>query len=114
MAKRRKEPNVKAIKEVAEKIADTYEDIIEEKKKRPTKVTPRELVTRIVKSLENKNKIDIIAYDSLTKYYPQTKNSINNLISELRVFSIYDSEPHTVNFDYSAYLKEIEDLANIS
>jgi len=73
----------------------------------------KKLVERIVDSIENKKKIDILAYDALTHKYPQTKNIINNLISELRIFSIYDDEPCTVNFNYSAYLKQIEALAEI-
>ena len=71
------------------------------------------LVKKIVEKLENKRKIDILSYDILTKKYPQTKDTLNQLIAELRVFSIYDDEPHTVNFDYSAYLRQIGDLARI-
>lgn len=71
------------------------------------------LVKKIVEKLENRKRIDILSYNTLTKKYPQTKDTLNQLIAELRVFSIYDDEPHTVNFDYSAYLKQIEDLARI-
>jgi len=71
------------------------------------------LLRSIVDSIENKKKLDILAYDSLTRMYPQIKNIVDQLIKELRIFSIYDDEPHTVNFDYSAYLKQIELLAEI-
>lgn len=71
------------------------------------------LLERIVDSIENKKEIDTLAYDALTQKHPQTKNIINNLISELRIFSVYDDEPHIVNFDYSAYLKQIKALVEI-
>lgn len=84
-----------------------------EKEEATKKVDYKKLVERIVDSIENKKKMDILAYDALTRKYPQVKNIMDELIAELRLFSIYDDEPHTVNFDYSAYLKQIEALAEI-
>jgi fructose-1,6-bisphosphatase len=117
MARRRKNQRTSPrIKEVVQEAAKTYKEIeanrekIEAKKNEPE---IRKLVEKVVDSVENKKKLDVLAYDTLVKQFPQTKNTINKLISELRIFSIYDGEPHKVNFDYSAYLEQIEALAEI-
>lgn len=97
------------------KAAETYEEIVKKQNEDSKTEKPdyKILVERIVEKLENKNKIDLLSYNTLVKKYPQIKDTINQLISELRVFSIYDNEPNTVNFDYSAYLKQIEELVRI-
>lgn len=114
MARRKKykgiPPNMLATIQTA---AKTFEEIEENRKENNSGPDIRKLVERIVESIEVKKKIDILAYDALTKQFPQTKNLVDELISELRIFSIYDDEPHTVNFEYSAYLEQIEELASI-
>jgi hypothetical protein len=112
MAKKNSKTNKiqKTVKEAARTYSKILENSAKTENERKEYIT---LVERIVRSLEMKNKIDILAYEDLVKRYPQTKNTVNQLISELRTFSIYDDEPHTVNFDYSAYLKQIEELAKI-
>jgi len=69
------------------------------------------LVERIVNTVENRKKLDILAYRSMIRQYPQTKKILDELIDKVRLFTVYDSEPTTINFDYSAYLKQIEVLA---
>jgi len=116
MARRKKYQEPTKIEEI---IKSTKESLVsqikeaekkDEAKKKPDYI---KLVERIVTSIENEKKIDMLAYDTLTRKYPQTRNTVNNLISELQIFSIYDDEPHTVNFDYSAYLEQIEVLVEI-
>ena len=116
--KRRKEQEIPPkMLATIQKAAKTYQEIEENRKvtkaKKENQVDIKKIVQRIVDSIENKKKLDILAYDALVKRFPQTKNTVDGLISELRIFSIYDSEPSTVNFDYSAYLQQIEALADI-
>jgi len=113
---RRKQKTTK-IEEIIKSTKDSLVSQIKEAEKKEDKAKKKpdymKLVERIVNSIENKKEIDTLAYDALTQKYPQTKNIINNLISELRIFSIYDDEPNTVNFDYSAYLEQIKALVEI-
>ena len=81
-------------------------------KEKKSRLDIKKLIERIVTSIEVNKKLDTVAYDALTKQFPQTKSIVDELISELRLFSIYDDEPHTVNFEYSAYLEQIEELAS--
>ena len=104
------------IKKIVEKAAETFVQIEKASTSVQKTIEPKdyeELVRRIVDSIENKKKIDILAYDSLTRRYPQTKNTVDQLIKQAQLLSLYDSEPITINFDYSAYLEQIKILAEI-
>lgn len=50
------------------------------------------------------------AYDEFTERYPHAKSILDDLISEVKLLSVYDDEPATVNFEYSAYLQQIQKL----
>lgn len=50
------------------------------------------------------------AYKDFIERYPRVKATLDNLVAEVILFSVYDDEPATVNFDYSAYLQQIQKL----
>lgn len=50
------------------------------------------------------------AYKEFVSHFPHAKSVLDSLIQEVRQFSVYDDEPATVNFDYSAYLLQIQNL----
>lgn len=99
---------IEVLKEAAETMA-----LIEGKSVTKETKDYETLVAKIVNGIIKKKKVDILAYDTMVRVYPQTRNIINQLIKEVRLFSLYDREPATINFDYSAYLKQIEELAEI-
>jgi hypothetical protein len=73
----------------------------------------QELVDSIVDSIENKKRLDKASYSKLVEEHPQIKKILDELIEQVRIYSIYDSEPTKVNFNYDAYLKRIDQLINI-
>jgi hypothetical protein len=73
----------------------------------------QELVASIVDSVENKKKLDKTSYEKLVEEHPQVKKILDELIEQVRLYSVYDLEPNKVNFNYNAYLKRIDQLINI-
>jgi len=76
-------------------------------------MTNKELVISIVDSIENKKRLDKASYDYLVENHPQVKKILDELIEQVRIYSVYDLEPTKVNFNYNAYLKRIDQLINI-
>lgn len=72
-----------------------------------------ELVKNIVDSIENKRRLDRASYDELVESHPQVKKILDELIHQVRLYSIYDDEPTKVNYNYGAYLKRIDQLVRI-
>lgn len=88
---------------------------IENNKQKPNnrKQQYKHWVILIVKSVEQTG--DLIkeakeAYEEFISCYPHAKATLDRLIEEVRLFSVYDDEPATVNFEYSAYLQQIQKL----
>lgn len=103
------------IRGILEKSLKDYETILQRERK--TEMSEenkhKELVEKIVDSIENKKRLDKASYQELVENHPQVKSILDELINQVRMFSIYDSEPNKVNFNYNAYLHRIEQLINI-
>jgi hypothetical protein len=114
MARKKKfRADTSKVKKIVKQAAETYE-AIEAHKEEVAKKDYERLIERIVDSVENKKKLDVLSYQSFVKQFPQARNTLNDLIAELRIFSVYDDEPHMVNFDYSAYLSQIKALVEVA
>jgi hypothetical protein len=111
MAKKHKTfPRVKEILEASKK---DFEDITMNEKKIKENKTHRDLIELIVDSVENKRRLDHKAYNELISSHPQIKSIVDALIHQVQLFSIYDNEPNRVNFNYEAYLIQIDMLVNL-
>jgi hypothetical protein len=88
-------------------------EILEASKKDFEDITHRDLIELIVDSVENKRRLDHKAYNELISSHPQIKSIVDALIHQVQLFSIYDNEPNRVNFNYEAYLIQIDMLVNL-
>lgn len=86
------------------------EDWPKSEKKKREKKKPRyeELVVKIVDSIENKRSLDRAAFNELIGMHPHLEPIVREMISQAKLFSVYDLEPMVVNFDYSRWLKKIK------
>lgn len=67
-------------------------------------------IMRIVKNIEESDEYDKESYEKLVKKYPHIKQTVDELIEQYRIFSVYDFESNKNNFNLSAYLKKISKL----
>jgi len=95
-------------------MVDTFEEVVSnEKKEKEQSKEYQYWVLQIVDSIENKRIMDEEAKESYAKMidlYPASKPILDDLIQQVRMFSVYDFEPSRVNFDFSAYIRKIENL----
>lgn len=120
--KRKKKVNTEQfpkIHELVEQMKEPYEAIqahtkkMEDRKKAEQESEGSDYkywTIQIVQKLENEKYLDKEAYNNLVKKYPQTKYVVDSLVEQVELFSIYDDEPSTINFDYAAYLLQIKNL----
>lgn len=109
--KKREERNkgiAKAVHEKVKSMMGSFHQI--EEKRKVVKKKPRyeELVIKIVDGIENKKSLDKAAFNELIKMHPHLEPIVREMISQAKLFSIYDLEPMVVNFDYSRWLKKIK------
>lgn len=107
-----------AVHEIVRKMMPSFHAIENKKdgdwpkpeKKKKEKKTPRykELVIKIVDSVENKRNLDREAFNELIGMHPHLEPIVKNMITQVELFSIYDLEPMKINFDYSLWLKKIK------
>jgi hypothetical protein len=67
-------------------------------------------IIKIVDSLENKHEPDKEAYDKVLEIAPNAEHILNEMVEQVRLFSIYDTEPTKINFNYHNYLTKIKEL----
>jgi hypothetical protein len=112
--KKREERNKQIAKAVHNKVANMMPDFrrimnnegnIEIKKRMPKY---EKLVARIVDSVENEKKLDEAAYKELIDIHPHLRPIVDEMISQARLFSVYDLEPMVIDFDYSKWLNKIK------
>jgi predicted nuclease with TOPRIM domain len=108
----RKKRSFPKVRKQIDKMKETYEDIKQnESNSKTTDEKDYEYwVINIVDSIENKNSFNREFYNKMIEKYPQTRAILDELIGQVQLFSIYDLEPSTINFNYSAYLLKIKNL----
>lgn len=99
-----KENRFPKIKEIMEKIRYTME------KNNREEMDYKLWVINIVSKLENEKYLDLDSYNNLIKKYPQVKELLDDLIKNVEMYSIYDTDPDVTNFDYKAYLIKMKEL----
>jgi hypothetical protein len=97
-------PSFQQIENNEEEIKKTRKEKREERKR------PRyeQLVIKVVDSIENKKKLDREAFNELIGMHPHLEPIVREMISQANLYSIYDTDPLAVNFDYSRWLKKIK------
>jgi hypothetical protein len=101
------------IREKLEEISKTFGEVIDNKNTSFKKIDYiEETLLKIVDSIENKKILDEISYKELSNMSPKIKNILDEMIEQIRLMSIYDTEPSVVNFNYNEYLKKIRTVLN--
>jgi endonuclease III len=95
------------IKEIMNDIKTNYESIISRQTNASIEKDYEILIKKIVDSVENKKKLDEEAYNELTTKYPKIKQIVDDMIEQIKIFSIYDDDIKNINFNYSEYLTKI-------
>ena len=116
MNKKKREERTKgitlAIRKKVKSIMDSFRQIEENERivTRKKKKKPRyeELIIKIIDSVENKKSLDREAFNELIKMHPHLEIIVLEMISQVKLFSIYDLEPMVVNFNYSRWLDKIK------
>ena len=67
-----------------------------------------ELVIQLIEQLENKGILDNDIYNLLVEKYPNIKSILDDMIYDIKIYSIYDVDKDKINFDYSLYLQNIK------
>lgn len=115
--KRKKEKEFPGLEKTMNKIKETMDEI-RANQEEARKVAGDEIedkdykywTVRIIKNIEENDKYDKEAYEELIKKYPQTKETVDKMISHYELYSAYDFESHRTNFPLPAYFRQIRDL----
>lgn len=70
----------------------------------------RNLVISLVDSIENKRIVDQDIVKEILQIKPKAKTILEKLIEQVRIYSIYDTDPQVINFDYNSYLNKIQNM----
>lgn len=112
--KKREERNkgiANAVHEKVKAMMDSFHSVEEnEKRVKTKKEKPKyeQLVIKIVDGIENKKELNREAFNELIGMHPHLEPIVRDMIAQAKLFCIYDTDPITVDFDYSLWLKKIK------
>lgn len=73
-------------------------------------VNYKEQLIKIIVDLETKREYNTDVYNGLVLKFPHIKRTLDEMIQEIKLFSIYDTDPISVDFNYKPWLEKIENM----